>query len=112
MTRAKWLTAPTGLAPAALKLWKAHAPLLYADGALTRENAEIAKLLCTALAVAEAAAAEIGRDGVTIVGASGAKKQNPAVAVLFQAQRHAADLLHKLDAERHAARLLGTVPQR
>jgi hypothetical protein len=89
-------------------LWKAHAPQLFADGLLGKENAEAVKHLCEALAVAQAAAGEIARDGITVLSASGTKKQNPAVAVLFQAQQRANELMRSLESERQTARILGT----
>jgi P27 family predicted phage terminase small subunit len=93
VSRARWLAHPEGLSPAALPIWKYYAPGLYEAGTLTPENAESLRSLCEILAIMRAAAAEIARDGVVIGTPSGAKKSNPACAVLFQAQKTAAQLL-------------------
>jgi phage terminase small subunit len=93
MTRARWLTKPDDLSPAAAAYWNHYARGLFQAEMLTPENAESFKLLCRVLATARAAADEIEKFGVTIETAAGGRKPNPACAVLFRAQQQARPLL-------------------
>ena len=87
MSKPKWLTQPDGLSGRALTVWKSLAFPTYRRGYLTARNQESFRALCRCMALADAAWAEIERDGVVIGTSSGAKKSNPAVQAMVMAQR-------------------------
>ena len=92
----KWNGGPPleGLSLRALQLWDALGPLIEDAGQFQPEDAYTLAMVCRAMARAEQAAAQVDRDGVTVPGKDGLKK-HPAVQVENDADRKAADLLHK-----------------
>jgi P27 family predicted phage terminase small subunit len=92
VTAPNWLRHPTGLSRDSQEIWAHYAPGLRRNGSLTAENAEVLKAACRALAVAKAAEGQIEAEGVLIRSNTGIRK-NPAVGVLFEAQRAAQALL-------------------
>src|SRR4051794_25480076 len=93
MSQAKWLTSPASLSGRALNVWKRLAPALARRGALSADQAEQFAALCRLLAMAEAAASEIETAGLSFETKTGAKRPNPACAILLSAQRAAAPLM-------------------
>jgi P27 family predicted phage terminase small subunit len=87
MTRAKWFHKPTDLSSHALAYWHLLGPGLLVADLLTRENAELFKILCRLLAAVRVASDEIERHGVTIETSAGTRKSNPALNALISAQR-------------------------
>ena len=90
MSARRWLSRPTGLTGQALLIWKRLAFRAYAKGLLTPETAERFRGMCRALALADKAWDEIEQNGAVVRSASGAVRQNPAIRVMFEAQREAA----------------------
>ena len=95
MSQPKWITEPDGLHGRALSVWHAYAPGTFKAGYLRSNNSERFRAMCRALAVADAAGEAIERDGVTIELKSGVKRPNPAVKIMFDAQREAGELLRE-----------------
>ena len=93
MSQPKWIADPDGLHGRALSVWKSYATGAFKAGYLKSDNAEVFRAMCRVLAVADAAGEAIERDGVTIELKSGVKRPNPAVKIMFDAQREAAKLL-------------------
>jgi Phage terminase, small subunit len=93
MSKPAWLTKPLGLAGRSLTLWHEYASHCWRTGHLRVTNAELFRSMCRNLAAAEAAAAALERDGVTLRSDSGASRLNPAFDAMLRAQDAAEPLL-------------------
>ena len=109
MTTPKWISKPNGLSGRALSIWLGLAPAARERGELTANNCDLFRGMCRALAVADVAQEAIERDGVANKSTSGAWRANPAVKIMFDAQREAERLAKELglDGAKRLAKAFG-----
>ena len=100
VTKPRWACVPDDLSDAAKRYWRRYESDFRTAQTLTPATIEKFKFLCQLLAMCDRAAADIEANGVTVASQSGARKQNPALAVLLEAQREATKLLDDFGLER------------